>query len=76
MSKSLMLPSPEAARTWLSWISDQARSYSASWVVNLYITAIVSSPNMRVYRDGGARGNMVVVPFEWNDSIRSEFENK
>lgn len=36
-SNSLMLPSPDAARTWFSWISDHARSYSESCVVNLEV---------------------------------------
>lgn len=34
-SKSLTLPSPEAASTWFSCISDHARSKSESCVVNL-----------------------------------------
>jgi hypothetical protein len=41
-SNSLMLPSPDAARTWFSWSSDQARSYSESCVVNL---EVVIAPN-------------------------------
>lgn len=41
-SNSLMLPSPDAARTWFSWSSDHARSYNESCVVNL---EVVIAPN-------------------------------
>lgn len=37
MSKSLSDPSPQATTSWFSLISDQAKSYIASFVSNLYI---------------------------------------